>query len=51
VIPRPDDTELFDAYSSAVIQAVDAVGPAVVKIEAKSGGGSAQATTSARWRC
>jgi S1-C subfamily serine protease len=40
VIPQPDDAELLDAYSSAVIQAVDAVGPAVVKIEAESGGGS-----------
>jgi len=40
VIPQPDDSELLDAYSSAVIQAVDAVGPAVVKIEAESGGGS-----------
>ena len=40
MIPQPDDTELLDAYSSAVIHAVDAVGPAVVKIEAKSGGGS-----------
>ena len=31
---------LLDAYSSAVIQAVETVGPSVVKIEAKSGGGS-----------
>jgi len=42
VIPqqRPDDDELLDAYSQAVIQAVDAVGPAVVKIDAERGGGS-----------
>jgi len=37
---RPDDDELLDAYSRAVIQAVDAVGPAVVKIDAERGGGS-----------
>jgi S1-C subfamily serine protease len=40
VIPQPNDAELLDAYSSAVIQAVEAVGPAVVKIEAEKGGGS-----------
>jgi S1-C subfamily serine protease len=40
VIPQPNDAELLDAYSSAVIQAVEAVGPAVVKIEADGGGGS-----------
>jgi S1-C subfamily serine protease len=40
VIPQADDRALLDAYSSAVIQAVDAVGPAVVKIEAGRGGGS-----------
>jgi S1-C subfamily serine protease len=40
VIPQPDDQALLDAYSSAVIQAVETVGPAVVKIEAKGGGGS-----------
>jgi S1-C subfamily serine protease len=37
---QPDDRVLLDAYSSAVIQAVDVVGPAVVKIEAGRGGGS-----------
>jgi len=39
VIPqqRPDDDELLDAYSQAVIQAVD---PAVVKIDVEHGGGS-----------
>src|SRR5256712_12024573 len=42
VIPQqqPDDDELLDAYSQAVTQAVDTVGPAVVKIDAEHGGGS-----------
>jgi S1-C subfamily serine protease len=40
VLPRPDDSELLDAYSSAVIQAVEHVGPAVVKIDAGRGTGS-----------
>jgi len=40
VIPQPDDSELLDAYSTAVIRAVDTVGPAVVKIEAGRGAGS-----------
>jgi S1-C subfamily serine protease len=40
VIPQPNDSELLDAYSTAVIRAVDAVGPAVVKIEAGRGAGS-----------
>jgi len=40
-ISRPDDGELLDAYSEAVIRAVEAVGPAVVKIDAKSGAGRA----------
>jgi len=34
------DGDLLDAYSRAVIDAVDAVGPAVVKIDAERGGGS-----------
>jgi len=39
--PRPvDDNELLDAYSQAVIRAVEAVGPAVVKIDVENGGGS-----------
>jgi S1-C subfamily serine protease len=43
VIPelsQPDDSELLDAYSTAVIRAVEAVGPAVVKIDAGRAGGS-----------
>jgi S1-C subfamily serine protease len=42
VIPdsRPDDGELLDAYSQAVIRAVDMVGPSVVKIAAGRAGGS-----------
>jgi S1-C subfamily serine protease len=40
VIPQPDDSALLDAYSSAVIHAVEAVGPAVVKIDAGRGSGS-----------
>jgi len=35
-----DDNGLLDAYSRAVVEAVDSVGPAVVKIDAKHGGGS-----------
>jgi S1-C subfamily serine protease len=35
-----DDADLLDAYSRAVMHAVDTVGPAVVKIEAGRGGGS-----------
>jgi S1-C subfamily serine protease len=40
VIPQPDDSELLDAYSTAVIHAVETVGPAVVKIEAGRDAGS-----------
>ena len=40
MLPQPDDAVLLDAYSSAVIHAVETVGPAVVKIEAARGGGS-----------
>ena len=38
-----DDFELLDAYSRAVMDAVDRVGPAVVKVdvEARSAGGAA----------
>ena len=35
-----DDTELLDAYSQAVIRAVETVGPAVVKLDVEHGGGS-----------
>jgi len=40
MLAQPDDGVLLDAYSSAVIAAVESVGPAVVKIEAAQGGGS-----------
>ena len=40
MLPQPDDSALLDAYSSAVIHAVETVGPAVVKIDAARGGGS-----------
>jgi S1-C subfamily serine protease len=36
----PGDGELLDAYSRAVVQAVETVGPAVVKIDGDRGGGS-----------
>jgi S1-C subfamily serine protease len=36
---RSDD-RLLDAYSAAVIQAVEQVGPAVVRVEGRQGGGS-----------
>ena len=40
--PRFNDDQLLDAYSRAVIQAVDAVGPAVVNVQRgpRGGGGS-----------
>jgi S1-C subfamily serine protease len=42
VLPQrqPDDADLLDAYSRAVVQAVDEVGPAVVRVETGRGGGS-----------
>ena len=40
MIPQPDDSDLLDAYSSAVTRAVDRVGPAVVRIDAGRGSGS-----------
>jgi S1-C subfamily serine protease len=36
----PDDLELLDAYSRAVVRAVETVGPAVVKIDAAGSSGS-----------
>ena len=36
----PDDAELLDAYSQAVIAAVDDVAPSVVRVEVGRGGGS-----------
>jgi len=38
--PTPDDRSLLDAYSTAVVDAVDTVGPAVVRVERSRGGGS-----------
>jgi S1-C subfamily serine protease len=37
---EPDDSELLDAYSQAVVRAVETVGPAVVKIDVDRAGGS-----------
>jgi S1-C subfamily serine protease len=37
---RPTDRDLLDAYSAAVIRAVEQVGPAVVRIALTGGGGS-----------
>src|SRR6188474_276321 len=35
-----DDDDLLDAYSSAVVHAVETIGPAVVRVERERGGGS-----------
>src|SRR4051812_7452917 len=40
MLPQRDDATLLDAYSTAVVHAVETVGPAVVKIDAGKGGGS-----------
>jgi S1-C subfamily serine protease len=37
---QPNDDELLDAYSAAVVNAVETVGPAVVRVERERGGGS-----------
>ena len=37
---EPDDDALLDAYSQAVVRTVEAVGPAVVRIDAGRAGGS-----------
>jgi S1-C subfamily serine protease len=37
---QPDDDDLLDAYSSAVVRAVETIGPAVVRVERERGGGS-----------
>jgi S1-C subfamily serine protease len=37
---QPADDELLDAYSRAVVKAVETVGPAVVRVELNRGGGS-----------
>jgi S1-C subfamily serine protease len=37
---QPDDDELLDVYSRAVVRAVEAVGPSVVRVELNRGGGS-----------
>ena len=41
----PDDEALLDAYSQAIIDAVDGVGPAVVKIDVWHGGKPARAAS------
>jgi S1-C subfamily serine protease len=37
---QPSDDELLDAYSTAVVRAVETIGPAVVRVERGRGGGS-----------
>ena len=37
---QPDDDELLDAYSAAVVHVVETIGPAVVRVERERGGGS-----------
>ncbi len=44
----PDDQELLDAYSSAVVNAVDRVGPAVVKVDVREAAGTPRRNRRAR---
>ncbi len=37
---RPEDDDLLDAYSRAVVRAAETVGPSVVRVELNRGGGS-----------
>src|SRR5262245_46686060 len=37
---HPSDDELLDAYSAAVVQTIESIGPAVVRVERQRGGGS-----------
>jgi S1-C subfamily serine protease len=39
-VRQTSDEDLLDAYSTAVVHAVETVGPAVVRVERKQGGGS-----------
>jgi S1-C subfamily serine protease len=39
-VRQASDDDLLDAYSTAVVQAVEAIGPAVVRVEREQGGGS-----------
>jgi S1-C subfamily serine protease len=39
-IRQSSDDDLLDAYSAAVVHAVETIGPAVVRVERKQGGGS-----------
>src|SRR5438477_13126718 len=39
VVPNPEDGELLDAYSRAVIGVVEQVGPAVVSLSVRTPGG------------
>ena len=41
--PLPDDATLLDAYSAAITDVVDRVGPAVVRIDVWHGGNAARA--------
>jgi S1-C subfamily serine protease len=49
-VPLREDSEAFDAYSRAVIRAVEEVGPTVVNIEARHRGNAAGARNKGRER-